>query len=141
MSRRDENVSAGVLVALYAFVVLLALLGALFLPPRLISTLFSSKPVMLAVLVAAVVGLPILMRLAHRSRIQDAIEEQGGRLLRLRRLPWWQQTWWSADGYKWWRDVKYEVEFLDLLGAPHHTICYSSFMRGVRWEKEWPGRI
>ena len=137
MSRRDENVSAGVLVALYGLAVLLSLLGAFFLPPAVISKIFTSKA-MAAVLVAAVIGLPVLMRLAHRSRIRNAVEEQGGRLLRLRRLPFWQQTWWSAYGYKWWRDVKYEVEFVDLLGAPHHTLCYSSLMRGVRWEEEWP---
>jgi hypothetical protein len=144
MSLRDENVSAGIMVALFSLVMFVALLGALFLPPGIVSALFGSKWIFFATLFAIVVVVPILLRLAQRSRIRDAVEELGGTIVRAKRLPFWRQDRWpgsytaTAYGRTWWRGLLYEVEFLDPLGVLHHAVCRSGFLRGVQWLGELP---
>ncbi len=144
MSRRDENTSTGVVLAAATLLVFAAFVGAWFLPPGVISTLFRGKWAA-GVLAAALIGVPVLLRLAQRNRIQIAVEELGGRIVRLKRLPFWRQGDWrdtyteSLYGYPWWRGVLYEVEFTDLLGAPHRAVCRSGFLRGVQWCQELQG--
>jgi hypothetical protein len=136
MSRRDENVMAGMAVGLYAFGVLLALAGALLLPPQIISTVFWSKWTFYITAFAVFVCVPVLLRLAQRSRIREAVQELGCKILRARRLPFWRQGYWPmsyAPGRTWIRGVIYEVEFIDPLGTVHHAICRSGFLRGVQW--------
>jgi hypothetical protein len=142
MSSRDENTSTGIAAALYGLAFLLALVGALFLPPGFISALFGSKWTFIAPLFAVVIGVPVLLRLAQRDRIRKAVEESGGRMLKLKRLPFWRQSGWPCSyipaiyGYSSWRGVVYEVEFLDPLGVTHRAICRSGFLRGVQWLEE-----
>jgi len=139
MSLRDENVSAGVMVALFGLVMMLALLGALFLPPGLISALFWSKWTFFITLFAIVVVVPILLRLAQRSRIREAVAELGGTIVRAKRLPFWQQDYWPYSYRQaWWRGISYEVEFLDPVGVTHRARCRSGFLRGVQWLGELP---
>lgn len=82
-----ENLGAGVYAALSALVMLLALLGAFLLP---LST-SAIKWIGIFALVGFFVGIPILMRLAHRSRIRDAVGTLGGTVVRIKPLPWRQQ--------------------------------------------------
>jgi hypothetical protein len=141
MSMRDENVMAGIAMALYALVVLLALAGALLLAPQIISALFWSKWTFYFTAFAVLVGVPILLRVAQRSRIRQAVEELGGTILRARRLPFWRQGYWPASdfpGRVWRRGIVYKVQFVDSLGTLHHAICCSGFLRGVQWLQELP---
>jgi hypothetical protein len=136
MSMRDKNVMGGIAIALHGLAVLLALLGALFLPPQIISRVFWSEWTFYVTFFAIIVGIPILLRLAQRSRIREAVAELGCRTLRLKRLPFWRQGYWPTSyfpGRTWWRGIVYEVEFVDPLGMSHHAICRSGFLRGVYW--------
>jgi hypothetical protein len=136
MSMRDQDSMARIAIALHAFAIMLALMGALFLPPQIISTLFWSKWTFYVTLFAVFFGVPILLRLAQRSRIRQAVEELGGTIVRARRLPFWRQGYWPTSyfpGRVWRRGVVYKVEFVDSLGAIHHAICRSGFLRGVQW--------
>ncbi len=137
MSLRDENVSAGVMVALFSLVMMLALLGALFLPPSVISALFWSKWTFFITLFAVVVVVPILLRLAQPSRIREAVAELGGTIVRAKRLPFWLQDHWPYS-YRRLRGILYEVEFLDPVGVTHRALCRSGFLRGVQWLGELP---
>ena len=86
--------------------------------------------------ILALLGLPPMVRRAERSRIRAAVEGEGGRIVRLKRLPFWKQELWRrlSFGYQWgWPGPKYEVEFVDLLGRNHHGLCRSSFYRGITW--------
>ena len=138
MSLRDENVSAGVMVALFSLVMMLALLGALFLPPGLISALFWSKWTFFITLFAIVIVVPILLGLAQRSRIREAVAELGGTVVRAKRLPFWRQDHWPFS-YRlaWLAGILYEVEFLDPFGVTHRATCRSGFLRGVQWVGEF----
>lgn len=141
MSMRDQNVMAGVAMALYALAALLAVAGALLLPPQIISTLFWSKWTFYITAFVVLIGVPILLRVAQRSRIREAVEELGCKILLARRLPFWRQGYWPmsyAPGRTWRRGVLYKVKFIDPLGAVHHTICRSGFLRGVQWLGELP---
>ncbi len=136
MSRRDENFMAGIGVALYGLAVLLALVGALFLPPQIISTVFWSKWTFYVTLIAVFIAMPIMLRLAQRSRIREAVEELGGTMVRARRFPFWRQGYWPTSyfpGRTSLRGVVYKVEFVDSLGTVRHAICRSGFLRGVQW--------
>jgi hypothetical protein len=140
MSMRDKDVMGGIAMALYGLAVLLALLGALSLPPQIISKVFWSEWTFYITFFAIIVGIPVLLRLAQRSRIREALAELGRRTLHLKRLPFWRQGNWPASyfpGRTWWRGIVYEVEFLDSLGTSHHAICRSGFLRGVTWLGEF----
>lgn len=125
MSER-ENLAAGIYAALIAGLVLLCLAGALVLPP----SVFSGKWLGVFAIVALVIGVPWLLRLAHRSRIREAVERNGGRVVRIRRLPFWDQDY---HKYSFFLGLRYEVRYVDLLGTSHHAICRSGFFRGVDW--------
>jgi hypothetical protein len=136
MSMRDKNVMGGIAVALHTLAVLLALLGALFLPPQIISKVFWSEWTFYITFFLIIVGIPILLRLAQRSRIREAVEELGCKPLRLKRLPFWRQGYWPTSyfpGRTSWRGIVYEVAFLDPLGVTHRANCRSGFLRGVQW--------
>ena len=121
---------------------LLALIGAFFLPAGIISTLFGSRWALAFVALVAFAGIPILLWVAQRNRIRKAVEDLGGQLVRLKRLPFWRQGDWPASyqdsfyGYPWWRGVLFDVEFTDLIGATHRGICRSGYLRGVQWLQE-----
>ena len=137
---RDKDAMSGIAIALHALAVLAALLGALFLPPQIISTVFWSKWTFYITFFLIIVGIPILLRLAERSRIREAVAELGCRTLHLKRLSFWRQGYWPSSyfpGRTWWRGIVYEVEFLDPLGMSHQAICRSGFLRGVQWLGEY----
>src|SRR5436190_15471584 len=113
MSER-ENLGAGIYAALSAFVVLICLIGAFILPPSIVS----SKWLGLAALVSFFVGIPVLLRLAHVSRIRDATAQIGGTALRIRRLPFWRQPY-VIGRYAFFTPVRYKVEYVDLMGMTH----------------------
>ena len=125
MSNRNPDTSAAVMVTLFGATMLACLLGAFVLP--------SSGPVYKGlgiVLAALVVALPWLNRVAHRSRIRRAVEEIGGRVIRIRRLPFWKQdySYWSRR-----HRVKHEVRYVDSTGFYHEASCLSDFLFGVEW--------
>jgi hypothetical protein len=126
MSER-ENLGAGIYAALSALVVLICLIGALALP----SSLFASKWLGVVALVGFFIGLPVLKRLAHRSRIRDAVGDIGGTVVRIKRLPFWHQP--ISPKYSFFLGVRFEVEYVDLLGATHRALCNSGFFQGVVW--------
>jgi hypothetical protein len=122
-----ENLGAGVYAALSAFVMLIAFLGAFFLP--LSSSV--TKWIGILALVAYLLAIPILLRLAHRSRIRDAVGTIGGTVLRIRKLPFWKQPF--SPKYAFFLGLRFEVEYVDLLGTTHRALCNSGFFQGVEW--------
>jgi hypothetical protein len=121
---RNENLSAAVMAAVGAVVMLACLAVALArspAPPRLPS----AGPVLPLLALAAL--LP-LSRWAERSRIRKAVEAGGGRVLRLRRLPFWRQCW-SRSPYQ--ARPRYALEYADLLGRVRRGICRTSMLYGV----------
>ena len=126
MSER-ENLGAGIYAALSALVVLICLIGALVLPP----SFFASKWLGGFALVGLLIGIPVLLRLAHRSRIRDAVGTMGGTVVRIKQLPFWQQP--ITGKYAFFLGVLYAVEYVDLLGITHRALCNSGFFRGVEW--------
>src|SRR5437899_1193179 len=82
-----ENLGAGIYAGLSAFLVLLCLIGAFVLP----RSILDSKWLGIPALAVFLLGIPILLRIAHRSRIRDAVAKAGGTVLRIKRLPFWQQ--------------------------------------------------
>jgi hypothetical protein len=125
MSER-ENLGAGVYAALSAFVVLICLVGAFVLP----SSLVNSKWLGITALVGFFVAVPILLRLAQRSRIRDAVHDLGGTILRVKKLPFWDQP---HTRYSFFLGVRYRVEYIDLLGRTHRALCNSGYFQGVQW--------
>jgi len=77
MSERDD-LGAGIYAALNALVILICLLAVLMLP----ASWFARKWLGLVGLVRLLVGVPILLRLAHRSRIREAVGRIGGTVVR-----------------------------------------------------------
>ena len=128
MSRRDRDSAAGVYVALSAATMLSCLLGAFLLPP----SISLSKWLGLPAVVGFFVGIPWLNRSAHRSRIREAVEEIGGSVVRIKRLPFWQQFW-QVQPYLRLTGVRHEVDYTDATGLLHHALCYSSWFIGVEW--------
>lgn len=127
---RNVNNSVAIMIALWCALMLVCLMVVL-LYPRQIS--FGRWAGAIWPLVAIVILIP-LMRLAARNRIRHAVEQRGGRVLRMRRLPWWRQEILEGLNLGWaWRGPKYEVEFMDLLGIEHRAICRSSLLHGVEW--------
>ena len=124
MSER-ENLGAGIYAALSTLLVLICVIGAFFLPP----SITGSKWLGLSALVGYFVFLPVLLRLAHRSRIHDAVMELGGTVVRIKKLPFWNQPCYDA----FFLGLKYRVEYVDLLGSKHTALCKSGFFQGVVW--------
>jgi len=128
MSRRDPDSAAGVYVALVAATMLVCLIGALVLPP----SVSLNKWLGLPAVVGFFIGVPWLNRLAHRSRIREAVTEIGGSVVCIKRLPFWQQFW-QGQPYLRLTGVRHEVDYLDATGSLHRALCYSSWFIGVEW--------
>src|SRR5262245_25343241 len=86
MSTRNPDTSSGVVIALFSATMLICLLGALALPPS-----NSWNQWLGTGIVGLVAALPFLARAAHRSRIRHAVRETGGKVIDIRRLPFWKQ--------------------------------------------------
>jgi len=120
--------AAGVYVALVSGTVLLCLIGALVLP----GSIPFIRWLGLFALFGMFLGAPVLDRLAHRSRIREAVREIGGSVTRIRRLPFWRQNepgWFLPIS----RRVKYRVDYRDAAGSLHHALCRSGWFHGVEW--------
>jgi len=122
-----ENLGAGIYAALSALVMLLAFLGA-FLSPLSTSVI---KWIGIFALVSFFVGIPVLLRLAHRSRIRDAVGTIGGTVVRIQALRWRKQLF--TGQYSFFFGVRFEVEYIDLLGTTHRALCNSGYFQGVEW--------
>jgi hypothetical protein len=125
MSER-ENLGAGIYAALSAFVVLICLIGAFVLPP----SISNGKWLGIAALGGFFVGIPVLLRFAHRSRIRDAVHQLGGTVLRMKKLPFWDHP---HMRYSFFLGVRYRVDYVDLMGTTHRALCNSGFFEGVEW--------
>ncbi len=125
MSER-ENLGAGIYAALSAFVVLICLIGAFVLP----SSWFTGRWLGLMPLIGFFIGIPVLLRVAHRSRIREAVEKLGGTVVRIRRVPFWRQPY---TKYAFFLGIRYHVDYVDLLGSMHRALCNSGFFQGVEW--------
>jgi hypothetical protein len=123
-----ENFGAGIYAALSALLIFICLIGAFVLPP----SLFHGKWPAVFVLVAFFVGIPVLLRLAHRSRIRNAVHELGGTALKIKKLPFWRQPL-STGKYAFFFGERHEVRYVDLFGATHRAVCNSGFFQGVEW--------
>jgi hypothetical protein len=128
MSER-ENLGAGIYAALSAFLVLGCLIGAFVLPPSLVS----GKWLGIIALFGFFIGIPLLLRLANRSRIQNAVEGIGGTVLRIRKLSFWDQPY---ARYSFFLGIRYRVDYLDRMGAKHQAICNSGLFQGVEWQED-----
>jgi hypothetical protein len=128
MSQR-ENLSTGIYAALSALVVFICLIGAFVLPPSLVS----GKWLGIAALVGFLVGIPVLLKLAHRSRIRDAVQKHGGSVVRIKKLRFWDQPYIT---YSFFLGTRYQVDYVDLMGIKHRAICKSGFFQGVELEKD-----
>lgn len=125
MSER-EDLGAGIYAAISALVVLICLIGAFVLPP----SLFNSKWLGIVPLAGFIVVVPVLLRLAHRSRIRDAVQELGGTVLCMKKLPFWNQPY---TRYWFFLGIRYRVEYVDSTGTTHRALCNSGFFQGVEW--------
>jgi hypothetical protein len=85
----------------------------------------------LFVLAAFFVGIPILSRVADRHRIRRHIEDSGGRMLRVRALPFWKQDWTVRFA-----PTRFEVWYHDLLGNLHFARVRTSMARGLMWDQD-----
>ncbi len=121
-----EKLGAGIYAGLSAFLVLICLIGAFLLPP---SFLAAKWPAVLAA-TGFFIGIPVLLRLAHRSRIREAVGKIGGTVIRIKKLPFWQQPY---TRHAFFRGVRFTVEYIDLLGTNHRALCNSGFFQGVEW--------
>ncbi len=131
MSKRDPDLASGVYVTLVAATMLVCLIGALALPPS-----FSLNRWIGLAFVGLLIGSPFLDRLAHRSRIREAVEEVGGSVVRIKRLPFWRQFDESVAILSYLpiaRRIKHEVDYTDATGFLHHALCRSGWFHGVEW--------
>ena len=122
-----ENLGAGIYAALSALLVLMCLIGALVLPP----SLFAAQWFGVLALAGFFIGIPVLLRLAHRSRIREAVDKIGGTVIRIKKLPFWQQPF--ANKYAFFLGARFTVEYVDFMGTTHQALCNSGFFQGVEW--------
>jgi hypothetical protein len=84
-------------------------------------------------LILFVFGIPILLRVAERSRIREAVRQMLGTVITLRRKPFWQQGW---DYYSVrWTAPKYEVTFRisrDAVSGPYAVLVLCAVSSGSR---------
>jgi hypothetical protein len=123
MSSRNPDNSSAVMVALFSATLLICLLGALALPPS--ASWYKWVGMALAGLI---VGLPFLLRAAHRNRIRHVVQETGGNVIRIRRLPFWRQYYFLGKDR-----ILHEVRYVDSAGVEHEAVCQSGFLHGVEW--------
>ncbi len=121
-----ENLGTGIYAALSALLVLLCLIGAFALPPSWVA----SKWLAVLGLAGFLIGMPVLLRLAHRSRIREAVGKLGGTVIRIKKLPFWKQPY---TKYTFFLGIRFAVEYVDVLGATHRALCNSGFFQGVEW--------
>lgn len=135
MSQRDHNFSAAIYVATGAGLMLVGLILVLVLP----FPIFPHSLGWTAVL-ASFVGIPVLDRWAHRSRIAEAIRAAGGTVIRIKREPFWRQprTAWRLRKVGMARRIKYRVEYEDLLRVRRESFCLSGWFHGVEWIADGP---
>jgi hypothetical protein len=135
MGERNPDTSAGVYVTIYAAVFALCAIGAFVLPP----SFTQGKWIGMVALVGLIAGVPVLDRVAHRSRIREAVEEMGGSVVRIRRLPFWRQFGDSMAVLSFLpiaRRIRHEVDYIDPDGLAHHASCLSGWFHGVRWVED-----
>ncbi len=126
MSER-ENLAAGIYAAIITSLMMFCLLGAFLLP----ASVFQSR--WLAFIgIGGFLGIPLLLRLADRSRIHDAVRQLGGTVVRIRKLPFWRQVY-VANRYAFYLGTRYRVEYQNHSGATHYALCCSGFFQGVEW--------
>jgi hypothetical protein len=123
--KKREDLAAGVYAASIAFVFLLAFIGAFLLP----SSLTFIQWVGGLAMVGFFFGLPLLSRAAHRSRIEEAVAEQGGVLLNIKKRPISE----NSVRYAFFLGEKFDLEYLDLFGRTHRARVKSGFFQGVQW--------
>ena len=121
-----ENFGAGIYAGIIGFVFLVCLVGAFVLPPSVVESKWLGVPA----LAGFFVGVPLLLRLAHRSRIRDAVERVGGAVVRIKKLPFWDQPY---SRYSFFPGIRYRVDYVDTMGATHRALCNSGFFQGVEW--------
>jgi hypothetical protein len=92
-----ENLSTGIYAALVTFLFLICFVGAFVLP----SSVVNSKWLGIFGLVGLFIAFPLLERLAHRSRIRQAVEKLGGRILRFKKLWFWDQPYVRVPIFCW----------------------------------------
>lgn len=126
MSQRNPDHSAAVYVSIVAGLFLICLVGALALPPEI----SLNRNLGWIAAIGFFVGIPWLVRTAHRSRITEAVLARGGVLIKIRCLPFWRQPFSSETFFL---GLKHEVQFEDLDGLLHVEYCLSDFFHGVRW--------
>jgi len=127
MSQRDPDAAAGIYVVLISGTIIVCLLGAFVLP----ASISFNKWLGIFGLVGFFIGYPVLNRLAHRSRIREAVQEMGGTVIKIQRLPFWRQD--SFFGRSFVKPVKHKVDYKDTLELLHHALCKSSWFYGVEW--------
>jgi hypothetical protein len=118
-----EHTAMGIYWVLFSTLMIFCLVGAFVLPPRLVF----NKWIGCAGLAGFFVGIPVLIRVADRSRIGDAVQEIGGQLIRVERMP---EDWWYQRGIL---GTKFEVVYVDLTGSTHRALCRTGFVQGVNW--------
>ena len=127
MSQRNPDLVASIMVAVSCLLVAACLAVVLLTPGEW----FPGRRAGLIAALLFVFGIPILLRVAERSRIRAAVREKLGTVVRLRRLPFWRQGW---DFYFYSTVApKYEVIFSDFDGHEFRGLCRSSFLHGVDW--------
>ena len=82
----------------------------------------------IGLLVPSLIGLAAMLRLAERARIRKAVEAGGGRVLRLRRLPFWRQGWTLSLQRS---RADYAIEYVGPMGAIRRGLCRTSMIHGV----------
>jgi hypothetical protein len=127
MTSDRENLGAGIYVALTTLLVLVCLVGAFVLPP----SFFAARWLAVFALFGFFIGVPVLLLLAHRSRIREAVGKLGGTVIRIKKLPFWKQSF--ANKYGFFLGVQFTVEYVDLRGTAHRALCNSGFFQGVEW--------
>jgi hypothetical protein len=121
-----------VYVALVSLLMLACLAGAFLLP----ASIALNRWIGILALVGLFLGLPVLDRVAHRSRIREAVQELGGETVSIHRLPFWRQFGDSMAVVKRLpvaRRIKHEVEYRDAAGSLHRALCLSGWFHGVEW--------
>ena len=132
MSQRNPDASAGVYVALVSLLMVACLAGAFVLP----ASIALNRWIGIVALAGLFLGMPLLDRAAHRSRIREAVGELGGTTVSIRQLPFWKQFDDSMLVLKRLpiaRQIKYEVEYADAAGSLHRAFCRSGWFHGVQW--------
>jgi hypothetical protein len=116
------------MVALHCLLVAACLIFVLLAPGEW----FHSRRFGLITTILFIVGIPVLVRVAERSRIREDARQMLATVIRLRRMPLWKQGW-DYFFYRWSFAPKYEVFLSDFAGRQFRAVCRSGFLRGVQW--------